>query len=687
MELRRWPHRFGSVAVVRADLLAGILTALAAVLVGLPKRGPAVFGDEFGYLAAGQYLGGGGVLYLGGGTPYHPGFGLFLAPIAMATPARSELYSGALVLNGLFAGVAVWAIIRLIAALTDEPTWMVALAVGVGAVAPGFVYYTTFAMAETLTAALVALFLLALCRLEERRDSRAAVRLAVTAGLSYAVHPRGLVLLGLVGLGAVIAAALRWLAARVALAAFVSALLSWAGARFLIGTTTSVLYSSERGSSGSVARLFDADVVESALRIVGRSWYVAIATAGLAIVGVASAVSRPDHHPVSRRAVVLVPAMVLAVTAVGEASSTRADVLIYGRYVEATLLPLVALGALLAMTNKVRWSMLVPVLGVVLAAGILFLLVPESRLERGIGVFNVPGLGTAFELRGGHFDTALWASSLVAVIVMILLLHWTPRLAVGMAALWFLAGSAQVLGHSYAVDDAVDQQARFAANIDQMSTELGQELTVGLDRELVQSSGNLFGIHWAIGDLEPLTYGFSIPPPPVDVLATGSLEPPRAGYELVAADRWTAFVLWVSPDLATELGPGWIVSGGDPQELTSDAYRSRLEPSLTLGSGRVTGEVVVTHAGDGGPWLPTSGAFGSAGAVRLVVTVLDGDQAEAHRFELPGTVRPGDEAIIPVDVPVGTAPEVLVTVKLVHEQIRWFPDAGDRVIEVVVGGG
>ncbi|MCP4958939.1 MAG: hypothetical protein GY925_06665 [Actinomycetia bacterium] len=672
---------------IGADVVAGAIAAVAAVIMGLPKMGPAVFGDEFGYLAAGQYLGGGGVLYLGGGTPYHPGFGLFLAPIAMLTLDRSLLYAGALALNGLFAGVAVLATTRLVVAVTDEAPRTVVLAVAVGAVSPGFVYYTGFAMAETLTAGLVALFLLALCRLEERRDWTSAVRLAATAGLSYAAHPRGLVLLGLVLVGAVVAAALRWLTGRVALTAFVTALASGAVARLLIGATTSALYSAERGNSASVTRLLDADAFESVLRVAGRSWYVVVATAGLAVVGAASAVSRPPHHSVTRRATVVVPVMVLIVTAVGQASTTRADLLIYGRYVEATLLPLAALGALAAIAREIRWWMLAPVVLLVAAAGTLLFLVPDSRLDGRVGVFNVPGLGTAFGLLGGSFDKVLWASSLVAALVVSLLLRWIPRVAVGLTILWFLAGTAKMLGHSYAIDDAVDQRARFAADIDRMSAEVGVELRVGLDREHVQTSGELFGVHWAVGERAPITYGFSLPAPPVDVLVSGLLESPRPGYELVAVDRWTGFVMWVSPDVATDLGPGWIVDGGDPRRLSAESYRSRLDPFLIHASGRLTGEIVVTHAGTGGPWLPTSGAFGPEGAVRLVLTVLDGDHAEAYRFELPGTVRPGDSVTVPVDVPVGAAPETIVTLRLVHEGILWFPDRGDGVVEVLVGGG
>ncbi|MCP3855429.1 MAG: hypothetical protein GY698_11950 [Actinomycetia bacterium] len=669
----------------RLAVIGAIGMGALAFAFGFPKGSPGIFADELGYLAAGRLLSGGDPLFMGSVTPYHPLTGILHLPAWALDLSPSGVFRWAVTVNAILVGLLVLLLRDLVGRLQGL-TGLDAMAAAVaGAAFPAVVFYSTFSLAETATSVLAVALLVAI----ERATGLGSLGWGLVAGsvavAAWGVHPRGVILLGTVVLWATV---LLVVGPRVAgLAALVAVGGGGAAMWWLLEWVNDSLYSSSSRSAASSGRLLHADLAETAIRLIGRWWYLGLATHGLVLLGLHEGWrllrGRDRALGAAGGALLVVFAGVLLATSLGKATP-RIDVVFYGRYVEAVVPPVLALGCGALLSRRVAgwvWagatglSMLASAALVVLTAG-------GDRLERPLRLFNSVGLAPWRRVFDGLplFGLTLGAVLVCGLLALLAARH--PRVAVAAVVLGFLGSSFEAVRlASWSVDDAGSQRVALVAEIEALPD--GQRVEALLSG--VETAPR-YGTQWALVG-HPAVWSWDVQKTDAQVVLTGAPGFVDPDYRLWSVDKWSSFSLWIAPQLATSLPAGWLPEENDPAAPLGGGYRSSWALlGASVGPGEVEVDLELTHAGGSGPWFPRSGAFGSTGAVRVILEVVQGSEVlERVRADLPSVVRPGQTVAlkrsVEMEVPDGG---LGLRVWLVHEGVAEFTDRGDEAAEFVI---
>jgi hypothetical protein len=345
------------------------------------RDGPTIFADEIGYLADARVMTGGEDGQLGIASFYRGGYPLLLLPAYWLGGGPRADYHAVLVTNALLSSLVFPLIYALLRRVFRAPARTAAAAAFLAALYPPLVVNTQLAWAESLLPVLVLLAALTLAAVVTADRPRAAAGWALAcgsiAGALYTTHGRtaplvALILVLLVALALLrrdlAAGALTGTAAAVAVTVAGQRLNDWLMAR-------------SWGSHGGndlervVDNARDIGSLENVAALgAGQYWYVFVATFGLIAIGLAQAGAclrtggpRPGRLSAGRlagretagapvvSAFLLGSAFALAVlVGLYLRPPVRPDHVIYGRYLEIVVPPLLALGLVRLWTARVR---------------------------------------------------------------------------------------------------------------------------------------------------------------------------------------------------------------------------------------------------------------------------------------------------------------------------------------------
>jgi hypothetical protein len=260
----------------------------------------------------------------------------------------------------------------------------------------------------------------------------------VLAGLAYLTHPRGLAMTGaavVVGLvvlpptGRLLRAALMLVPA-VALTIATPAIARWA--------TDSNDFKSE-----VLLRRGLGDLPHLAASIGGQLFYLAAATYGLAPLGVYALVCLVRHEGVrSERGAIALAALVaaggmLVVAGIYWYDPFRSDQIIYGRYNEATLAPVLAAGVIALVTAPLTRRRIAVMLVPIAVLWTIPQLVWDSGLRANEPVnFNILGVAPVVALGDGVQPVTIALVHGVAAVVLVLVARRRARLALLGLCVW-----------------------------------------------------------------------------------------------------------------------------------------------------------------------------------------------------------------------------------------------------------
>ncbi len=397
---------------------AGYLVHAAFALL---MRVPIVMYDEFGYFATARHLvGEGQSTHL----RYYPGYAFTLVPSFLVTSTSDGAYTVTLfVVNGLLGAlttVLAWQLVRVLGPeLSQRVRLLATLTV---AVYPSWLLYTDLTWSENLLVPIgVALVLLA-GRLARGGPAWLALAYSVLAAAAYLTHPRGLAMTGAaVVVGLVVLPRQGWLlrAALVVVPAGVLARETPAIARWATDSTDF--------KSDNLLRDGLHDIPHVAASIGGQLFYLAAATYGIAPLGVYALVCLVRREGVrSERGAIALAALaaaagMLVVSGIYWHAPFRSDQLVYGRYNEATLLPLFAAGVVALATVRLDWRRIVVMLAPIALLWPIPLLAWDAALRDTTAVnFNILGIAPIVWLVGGvNLPTIAFAHTLAAGVVVV----------------------------------------------------------------------------------------------------------------------------------------------------------------------------------------------------------------------------------------------------------------------------
>jgi hypothetical protein len=358
----------------RAWAAASVATFVVVVGVRLfTSRGRteyAIWPDEPAQLAIARLLGGGTRWNMDDHSVWRPLYGALLSPVYRFTDDPTTVLRVALGLNAVLGGVAAMLLLGITHRLTRQPPPWCAAAAVVVSLAPAVVFTTDFVFAESLVAPLYLATTWLLMRFHESPTIGRGVAAGVLAAAAFATHSRMLPL-AVVVLGATALAAYRRrlglgaaaIVGAVALAGLAAASL---GTRFVVGRLWDE--PSTRNSIGGVVGqlLSGPPVLVSA---VGQLWYLLVATLGMIAYGTVvlarAARGAPEGGEATprrsdARVLLVTVGALVALSIVFMADRWRSDQLVYGRYNDAVVGPIVAIGVLVVFA-RVELRRFVPV--------------------------------------------------------------------------------------------------------------------------------------------------------------------------------------------------------------------------------------------------------------------------------------------------------------------------------------
>jgi hypothetical protein len=347
-------------------LIAGTVALfLFRFVLSLLRSGPVLVADEIGYLTNARVLDGGLAGQLEQAPFYRGGYSLLIAPLLEFGSSPSFQYHLVLVLNAALAASVFPLLYLLLTRFAGVRPQLAIWAALVGAVYPALTVLSQVAMSENALFPLVCLWLIAFGGLLSERDGRGdlawAAALGAASGALWAVHNRMIVAV------AVALAGMVWLTVRrrlrpAALVLGVAVIaLAFYGVHLLDGFLIDDNYAGS--APDELSERMDELTRFGGLRtvlanLVGQSWYLLVATFGLAAVAVAE--FRRRRAPLLG-ALLALSALLLLISAAAFPERSRPDMLIYGRYAEVVAPALIAFGlaALPRMSlRQVAWPLL-----------------------------------------------------------------------------------------------------------------------------------------------------------------------------------------------------------------------------------------------------------------------------------------------------------------------------------------
>lgn len=346
---------------------AGAATAAIVTIIrwwiSLNRDELSIWPDEPAQLAMARFLGGGVPWTMHDHSTWQPGYATLLSPAHWFTDDPVTVLHAALALNAVLGGAAAWLIVLLVRRLTPLGPLAGAAVATIVALAPAALFTTVFVWSESLVAVLFLATVIALLRFGDSPTIGRGVLAGAGAALAFGTHSRMLPL-AVVTIGVAVAAAARREAspgtAGTVVLATVAAMV---GVKLYTGFVVDRLWdepSATNSLRGAFDHLVDAPNT-TVIALAGQAWYVLVSTVGVAVYGTVelARATRDRHAGTARRDAVLV--LVVAVCCVAPsvlfmANRFRPDQIVYGRYNDVVIVPIlvVGLGFLLTTTATRR---------------------------------------------------------------------------------------------------------------------------------------------------------------------------------------------------------------------------------------------------------------------------------------------------------------------------------------------
>jgi hypothetical protein len=360
-----WISRFAGVAA-RWQIVAGsaVLLVLRLALT-VPRTGPVVVADEVGYLTNARLLAGGVAGQMSTAPFYHGGYSLLLAPLLALDGNPKTSYHLVLALNALLAAsLAPLLYLLLTRCFSVSPRAAVWPSLAAAAF-PSVTIYSQVAMSENLLLPLFVLWLLCFgCFLHAETGRRRLAFGAATAACAvwlWAAHGRMIVAIGLTAAAFLVLIVRRGPAARSALLGLAILAAGLVAVHVLDHFIVSRSYGGH--AAGEVdqrlSTLESIGGLGAFLRnLVGQAWYLLVASLGIfAAAASMQRALRVRRRPLSPAELVLALAVLaglglLIESALSFRTTDRPDMIVYGRYTDVVVPPLLALALVRLATGR-----------------------------------------------------------------------------------------------------------------------------------------------------------------------------------------------------------------------------------------------------------------------------------------------------------------------------------------------
>jgi len=406
--------------------ISGVVVLVVAVYVRVTlaaaRLATPTVSDEIYWLLNGQVLLGRDETAPIHGRFFYPvGYGVFTAVADVIGGSLSRAFHISLVMNMILAFLTAWCLFILGRRLFNFTVETSVVSAGIVLVMPGVAATTTLVWSESLVQFSFVLFVLVAYQFLSQPTILRAVVVGTVTGLLPAVHGRFTLLLPIAVVVVVVGVTKKRVSIQPALVAMGTLLVFFAISRFSNSWLRDTFYpSASNRESGALRKIVNPSWWDEIFHLVtGHAWYVLASSFGVAALGVyvvASYLRRTDRW--EERATLSIIAVscsaLLGTSAIALASASRADIHIYGRYVDAfaPLLLFLGIAGLLTYGFKGRVVWIIGALSVIGIALVHVVLFAEDRSPPpGYGRHNVLGLELVRDITDAR---AIWPFAVVA---------------------------------------------------------------------------------------------------------------------------------------------------------------------------------------------------------------------------------------------------------------------------------
>lgn len=343
------PADVGATIPIRGLVVVGVLVTLLRWWFSHDRTAPHLAPDEPAQLAMARFLSGGVRWNMFDHSTWRPGLATLIAPLFWVFDNGETIVRGALAVNAVIAGLAGVYLARLTARITDLSTLTCCAVAVVVASSPSALSGSGFVWAESLVTLTFTATVWSVLRFLDTDHLRHALAAVAWSVAGFTSHSRLAPLLLMTV--AIVVGLLAWrrewqLAAFTGSFAILLGGISYGYASYLFDRVWD--RPASNNTVGTVWKRLD-DVGPVLSSVLGQFWYQAVATVGLGLIGgavVTRALVRPTGglRPAHARVLAAVTLPLVLVSATFMSARTRSDHLVYGRYNDAVLWPVLVIG-------------------------------------------------------------------------------------------------------------------------------------------------------------------------------------------------------------------------------------------------------------------------------------------------------------------------------------------------------
>lgn len=451
----------------RVDVVAAAVAAITVVVVrwwiSRERRIFHMWPDEPGQLAIARFIGRGARWNMFEHSTWRPAYGSLVSLATWFTDDPVTVYRAAIGMNAVLGGISCVLLVVLGVRFTQlRGAWCAVLAL-VLCLAPAMVFTTNYVWSEALVQAGYLAYVVTALRFLDRPSLVRGALLVATAALGFGTHSRLLPLA--VVAGVFIAFVMRrgdldrrrGAGLLVALAASMVAV-----SRFSRVVVERVWeHPAPTNTAGAVLGRFD-EPGAVAISAVGQIWYQLVATAGLAGLGAIALVRASRRSPEAEadvaagvlpsvrdaRALLAIVIPLVGLSMLFMSGFTRPDRIVYGRYSDPVMLPVVLIGLAVLVTASARRLLrdgACIVAALVVCGGVLWL--TKDDVLGGNSLLRPMVLGLVAYLRRAPLDVLAVTLAAAAVTALVFAAALVPRTRARLALVSVLAVALFAVGY------------------------------------------------------------------------------------------------------------------------------------------------------------------------------------------------------------------------------------------------
>lgn len=395
-QIKIWSKQTMGIAYIEMSRHRTLVTVLCLIgvfiiyaVLGLRYTGPTYLSDEASYLTKAAFLAGYNV---DNASSWHAGYSLLLSPLFMLFSDLSKIWRGALLLNSLMLTLSLALLLNFLRKIFPNRSYRDALCATVlCAFYPGLVVMGGYTFSGALFCLVFLLLLILILRIDFRNPTTVLAP-ALASSFLYWIHPMGAAVCFAVMLGLLLKAvsernykvwALFLMVSIITMATYSALIHPW-----INSSMTPIGFNSADHYQGVLSNLSMTTPKGFMFRVssifIGQITYLLVATYGVVLVGVSMSARYLIKFLKERKlssnenlSVFIATLSILGVVLMGSilfylssiTQNIEPDFLIYGRYSEMILLPLLGIGLLSAWDHRLlyRTSILVGLAGLYLA--------------------------------------------------------------------------------------------------------------------------------------------------------------------------------------------------------------------------------------------------------------------------------------------------------------------------------